>query len=237
MRTLCLIALLLAAPSAGPPGATAGDFPRAPMSAPTQADRVVAAADAPAPAPTADRPADAGPRLGYWQRIMYAVALMILALALMVLEFFIVSGGLIAIGAVIAAGAAIGLAFSAGDGPGWAMTVALPLAAIPLLNWSMTRLGRSRLAVQAQITDTAGYRETAERVGAVPGARGVLLTDARPTGRARFADGVCDVSVQGGLLRAGDAIVVRAIEGPVVHVAPADPERPATIAEPPEPGP
>jgi len=50
------------------------------------------------------------------------------------------------------------------------------------------------------------------------GARGTLVTDAMPTGRARFPGGDIDVQVEGAAANKGSVITVRRIEGPIVFV-------------------
>ena len=54
-----------------------------------------------------------------------------------------------------------------------------------------------------------------------PGASGVMVTPARPSGRARFAGGECDVQAQSGVLARGAKVTVLRIDGPIVFVAPA----------------
>ena len=54
--------------------------------------------------------------------------------------------------------------------------------------------------------------------GATVGAVGTLVTDAFPTGRARFGDHEVDVQVRGAALRKGSALRVAAIDGPVILV-------------------
>ena len=56
---------------------------------------------------------------------------------------------------------------------------------------------------RSEVAEDAGYRHVAERLVVGPGARGVLVTPARPTGRARFAGGECDVQVHGPVPRDG----------------------------------
>jgi membrane-bound ClpP family serine protease len=69
------------------------------------------------------------------------------------------------------------------------------------------------------VTGTAGYRHVAERLGIAIGSSGVMVTAARPTGRARFAGGECDVQTRGRPLEKNTPIIVKQIDGPMIFVA------------------
>ena len=77
---------------------------------------------------------------------------------------------------------------------------------------------RSDLVPKQAITDDAGIRHASAGLGIDTGARGVLVTDAMPTGRARFAGGDIDVLVEGPAANKGAQVTVRRIEGPTVIV-------------------
>ncbi|HYE08027.1 MAG TPA: NfeD family protein [Planctomycetota bacterium] len=178
--------------------------------------RAAAAAQAAAePAPVA--PADEG--LDLIARLGIATGLLAIALILLVLEFFVVSGGVIGALAVCAGIAAIFYAFTVGPAAGWAFMVATPILGILVLNWGLRRLQRSKLVVQATVSGDAGYRHRLHELGIDLGARGVLVTDAFPTGRARFPGGDIDVSVRGATAGKGAAVEIIAIEGPTVFVS------------------
>ena len=152
-----------------------------------------------------------------------ALGLLVLAVALLVLELFVVSFGLLLVGSIASAAGAIHYAFVASDATGWAMAVAVPVLAVVLGRWGLARIRRSRTLVpKGEITSEAGYHHHAERVGVHPGAEGVMMTPARPSGRARFAGGECDVQVQSGSLAHGAKVVVLRIDGPIVFVAQAN---------------
>ncbi len=171
------------------------------------------AAAEPVPAAPADDGLDLIARLGI------ATGLLAIALILLVLEFFIVSGGLIGALAVCAGIAAILYAFTIGPAAGWAFMVATPILSVLVLNWGLRRLQRSRLVVQATVSGDAGYHHRLHELGIAQGARGVLVTDAFPTGRARFAGGEVDVAVRGATAGKGAEVEVIAIEGPTVFVS------------------
>ena len=156
-----------------------------------------------------------------WQSLWLALGLLVLAITLLVLELFVVSFGILLVASIASAAGAIHYAFIAGDATGWAMAAAVPVLAMVLARWGLARIRRSRrLVTQSEITAEAGYHHHAEKVGVHPGATGVMVTPARPSGRARFGGGECDVQAQSGSLGRGEKVVVLRIDGPIVFVAP-----------------
>ena len=165
-----------------------------------------------------------------WQSLWLALGLLVLAVALLVLELFVVSFGILLVASIASAAGAIHYAFVASDATGWSMAVAVPILAVVLGRWGLARIRRSRrLVPQSEITAEAGYHHHAERVGVHPGALGIMVTPARPSGRARFDGGECDVQVQSGSLGRGERVVVLRIDGPIVFVAPAADNDPPDI--------
>ena len=157
-----------------------------------------------------------------WQALWFALGLLVLAVALLVLEIFVVSFGVLLVASITSASAAIYYAFAAHDAAGWAMAVITPVLAGVLARWGLARIRTSRrLVPQSEITAEAGYHHYAEQIGVHPGAAGVMVTPARPSGRARFDGGECDVQAQSGSLGRGAGVVVLRIDGPIVFVAPA----------------
>ena len=157
-----------------------------------------------------------------WQSLWLAVGLLVLAVALLVLELFVVSFGVLLVASIASAAGAIHYAFDASDAAGWAMAAAVPILAVVLGRWGLARIRRSRTLVpKGEISAEAGYHHHAETVGVRPGASGVMVTPARPSGRARFAGGECDVQAQSGVLARGAKVTVLRIDGPIVFVAPA----------------
>ena len=162
-----------------------------------------------------------------WQSLWLAIGLLVLAVALLVLELFVVSFGVLLVASIASAVGAIHYAFDASDTAGWTMAAAVPILAVVLGRWGLARIRRSRTLVpKGEITAEAGYHHHAETVGVRPGAAGVMVTPARPSGRARFAGGECDVQAQSGVLARGARVTVLRIDGPIVFVAPADEEEP-----------
>ena len=154
-----------------------------------------------------------------WQALWLALGLLVLAVALLILEIFVVSFGVLLVASIASAAAAIRYAFVASDATGWAMTVVVPVLALVLARWGLARIRASRRFVpRSEITAEAGYHHHAEKVGVHPGAVGIMVTPARPSGRARFDGGECDVQAQSGSLARGAKVVALRIDGPIVFV-------------------
>ena len=95
----------------------------------------------------------------------------------------------------------------------------IPVGALFVARWGLVRIRSSRSAVpKSEVVADAGYRHVAERLAVGPGSQGVLVTSARPVGRARFAGGECDVQVHGPVLERGAEVVVERIDGPIIFV-------------------
>ncbi len=158
----------------------------------------------------------------HWESLWIALGLLALAVALLVLEIFVVSFGLLMVSSIASVSGAIYYAFEASDATGWAFVAATPIIGAVLGRWGLARIRNSKhLVVQSEITSEAGYHHVADAAGARPGAIGVMVTPARPSGRARFESGECDVQVQGGTAERDERVVVRRVDGPIVFVAPA----------------
>ena len=161
-----------------------------------------------------------------WIYTGYALALLALGIVLLVFEFFIVSFGLLLACSIASTAAAIYFAFRASDVIGWTMVIVVPILAVFLVRRGFARLRTSRIVPKSEITGEAGYHHVADRLGIRPGSIGTMVTPARPSGRARFPGGECDVQVRGGTLEASDRVVVGEIDGAIVFVRPAGDEPP-----------
>ena len=156
-----------------------------------------------------------------WDALWLSLGLLALAVAFLVAEIFIVSFGILFAASAACAIGSIYYAFVADDAIGWTLAVLVPVLGAALVRWGLERIRSSRhLVPLSEVTADAGYHHFTERVGAVPGATGVMVTDAYPSGRARFEGGECDVQVQGGSLERGARVEVRRVDGPIVFVAP-----------------
>ena len=166
--------------------------------------------------------------------LLASLGLLGAAAVLVVLEVFVVSFGLLLVAAIACAGGSIRYAFAAHDAAGWASVALIPVGALFAARWGFVRIRSSRSAVpRSEVVGDAGYRHVAERLAVGPGSQGVLVTPARPSGRARFAGGECDVQVRGLVLEAGAPVVVERIDGPIVFVTspPPSPERGEVLKE------
>ncbi len=156
-----------------------------------------------------------------WLHLGGAILLIALAALLLALEFFVISGGLLIIASFVSCFAGCMLAFAVSPTAGWIVVASTPVAGIGAVRWGLARLAQSRAVPRAEVTEDAGYHHLAERLGISVGSVGELITDAMPTGRARFAGdhGELDVLADGPGLQRGTRVVVLAITGPTVTVA------------------
>lgn len=162
--------------------------------------------------------------------LAWAAVCVVAGLALFLAEFFIISFGVLGTAAGGCMIAAIVLAFLAGPLPGAVACFLVPLASILTIRSGLRRMQRSRLVVQAEIDDDAGYHHFTEQIGVAVGSVGELVTHARPTGRARFPGGECDVQVRGQVLDRGAGVEVIAIDGSIIHVRGADSDAASTLS-------
>lgn len=174
-------------------------------------------------------------RMSFGTALAWATALLILAAGLAVVEFLVVSWGMLLVGAAISSLVAIALAFHAHPAAGWIFTVITPVLGVIAVRLGFRLMRRNAAAVlPTEITATAGAADSAAALGIAAGAVGELVTAAFPTGRARFAGPsgptVLDVQVRGGVLARGDRVVVLAIDGPIIHVGPAPAAGPITAS-------
>ncbi len=145
-----------------------------------------------------------------------AIVFLVVAVGLLLLEILVVSYGLLAISALGFAIAGIALGFSSSPAVGWTLLAITPILTVLIVMWGFRRLQRSHLVPKDEITEDAGYRHATENMGIVIGSSGTLVTDAIPTGRARFAKGEIDVQMEGPAAMKGAKIIVKRIEGPTV---------------------
>ena len=154
-----------------------------------------------------------------WTALLISLGLLGAAAIFVILEAFVVSFGLFFIAAILCATGSMWYAFDAHEAAGWASVVLLPAGTLFAIRWGLVRIRSSKSAVpKSEVVADAGYRHVAERLAVGPGSHGVLVTPARPVGRARFAGGQCDVQAYGPVLEAGTDIVVERIDGPVIFV-------------------
>lgn len=154
-----------------------------------------------------------------WTALLVSLGLLGAAAILVVLEIFVVSFGLLLVAAIACAAGSIWYAFAAHEAAGWVSATLIPVGALFAARWGLVRIRASRSAVpKSEVVADAGYRHVAERLAISPGSQGVLVTPARPIGRARFEGGECDVQVHGPVLERGADVVVERIDGPIIFV-------------------
>lgn len=149
-----------------------------------------------------------------------ATILLVFAVALLVIELCTVFSGFLLIGSFGAGIAAIVVAFLAGPTTGLIFLVGAPILLVCIGLWGFHRLQKSRLVAQEEITAQAGYSAQAQAQGVSIGSIGLMLTDAMPSGRARFDEHEYDVAATSGFLSRGQTVRVVALEGPEILVQP-----------------
>lgn len=158
-----------------------------------------------------------------WGTLALAAFLLLLAVAMAVAEVFVASMGILALGALTCGVLSILTAFGISAAAGWAFLVLVPLVGVLVAAWCLKRLQGSQLVPRAAITADAGYHQATGRIGLAIGAIGVLVTDAVPSGRARFTGATgsdeLDVTVSGAAGRKGERVRLLRIEGPLITVA------------------
>lgn len=154
-----------------------------------------------------------------WSALFIASFLLFLAALALVAELFVVSFGALALISLGLAIAAMIYAFSASAAVGWTFIVCAPLLGGLIVTRGLRALQRSRLVPKAEISGDAGYHHVAAELGVAVGSQGRLVTAARPTARAHFSGGDCDVMVDGSA-EAGTMVVVHRIAGANIYVSP-----------------
>ena len=158
--------------------------------------------------------------------IAWAILLLLVGFALVVLEVFVPSGGVIAILSAVAIVAAMVIAFqdSATTGPGVGLVFAtITLIAVPALIalafklWPRTPMGRAFLGDLP--TDADVVPDDARR--ALLGRVGVARTKMLPSGAVEIDGQMVDAVTQGQAIEPGTYVVVAEVRGNRVLVRPA----------------
>jgi membrane-bound ClpP family serine protease len=148
-----------------------------------------------------------------------ASALMALAVALLIFEFVIFSWGLLTVAATAMAVWACVIAWAVAPAVGGIFILACLAVGVSAARWARRLARMTPLVNQADLAGDAGYHHLAETLGITVGSMGVLVTDALPTGRARFGQHEIDVRLDGAPLAHGTKVVVLRIEGASITVA------------------
>lgn len=144
----------------------------------------------------------------------WAIALLIIAIVLVILELTIPSFGLLGLGAATAFVFSLVKAFDAGSSEGWTTlgvgVIMMPIAiGIGLKLVTKSPLSR-RLFLTVPEKGLTPAPEQKVRVGDL----GMTQTDLRPSGSAEFNGHRVDVTTEGSYISRGRAVVVLALAGP-----------------------
>ncbi len=153
------------------------------------------------------------------EALLYAIGLLGLGLVLLILEVFIISFGLLSLLALAALAGSVYFAFQVNALIGWLLVIIAPVLVFLIARYGIRRIKQSSVVPKEEINADAGYHHAAKRMGIEVGSKGVLVTPTRPSGRARFEQGECDVYAPGLAMETGDRVVVTSIEGPTVTVS------------------
>jgi membrane-bound ClpP family serine protease len=114
------------------------------------------------------------------------------------------------------------MGFLVSPGTGMLTMVLIPVVGALVVRWGLARLARSSAVPHTEIREDAGYHHLATELGVAIGAIGELVTDAMPSGRARFTTRLgtheIDVRVVGPVLSRGQRVVVIDLHGASVTV-------------------
>jgi membrane-bound ClpP family serine protease len=167
--------------------------------------------------------------------LLWASLLLLLALALVMLEVFVPSGGVIGVLAALSVLGAVGMAFYRGPATGMTF-LAISLVAIPaamafaLKIWPETPLGRRILpdipTPEEVLPDNEHRRSLVELVGKVGRAKSLML----PSGAAEIAGRTVDALSDGVAIEAGQLVRVLEVRGNRVLVRPASEEEARQVA-------
>lgn len=161
-------------------------------------------------------PVDAYP----WSDVALAAFLFVVAAILTIAEIFIISFGFLTIGALVCGVLSLFVAFNISVNTGMLFMVLMPIVGMIIVQWGFKRLKNSPLVPNAAITTDVGYHHALDRIGVSIGAVGELVTDAVPSGRARFTGSKgtdeLDVTLTGSAGSRGDHVRLLRVEGPLL---------------------
>lgn len=159
--------------------------------------------------------------------LMWAIVLLLLGLALVILEAFIPSGGILGALAVIAVLVSVGMAFSSSAAHGGILLlcalVAVPgVIALAIKWWPNTPIGKRILlgvpTAEDVLPDSPKRRGLRELVGQVGQARSVML----PSGPVLIDGKIVDAVSEGMAIEKGQTVRVVEVRGSRVVVRPDD---------------
>lgn len=165
--------------------------------------------------------------------LAWIAALVLLGLAMMVLEVFVPSGGVLGFLSVVALVAGVATAF-AEQGPwfGMAVLAATCVAAPVVLGLAFrvfpeTPLGRRILPPPPRPDEVVPDADRKARLRELVGATGVATSDLLPFGTVAVAGRVLDAVSEGGPVSRGAVVTVGGVQAAAIVVRPAAVEKPA----------
>ena len=150
-------------------------------------------------------------------RIGLAIFLFMLCAALLVVEVFVPSGGLISVAALLCLGGGIGLGFKCGIAVGWIMVgVAVVLIPTTLIIayrvFPRTRFGKAVTLEPPERIRGDAVPDT-DSLKALMGAQGRVLTPLRPVGMCDFSGLKVECVAENGYVDTGRSVEVIRVQG------------------------
>jgi len=157
------------------------------------------------------------------QYLLWAMISLGLAVILFLLELFIPSGGLLGVGAFMAAVVGVVLLFIENATYGLIGTllcvIAMPLGVIWALRvWPHTPIGRMLILKSAEAPSDLAASAGTDTLTSLVDQTGDALTDLRPVGACRINGKRVECLAQGGVIRAGAKVRVVSADGMAVKV-------------------
>jgi membrane-bound ClpP family serine protease len=172
--------------------------------------------------------------------LVWVVALLVVGLAVMVLEVFVPSGGVLGFLSVVAVGAAVVMAFAEGGATVGLGVLAAVVAAVPVVLgvafriFPETPLGRRVLPPPPTPDDVLPEADHRRRLRALVGRRGRAASELVPWGTVEIDGGTHEARSEGGPIEPAVAVEVAAVDGGALVVR-AIAAGPAPAAESPAP--
>ena len=162
---------------------------------------------------------------------VWAILLILVGLALLAMELFIPSGGILAFLSVSALGGAIVLGFMQGNAVGLGMLVlvmvGLPVTVILLFRvWPQTPIGRRILLRVQSSEDVLPDNPKQQRLRELVGQIGVAKSQMLPSGAITIEGRTIDAYSEGMPIEAGQKVIVIEVHGTRVVVQPLDDDAP-----------
>ncbi len=154
------------------------------------------------------------------QEIILPLVLQVCAVAVIVAEVVLPSGGVLSALSVGLFGFSLFLAFTrVGAGAGVGFLIADIIIVPIVLVYALRALGSSTATLQTRLSHTDGVTSQDPEAGAYKGAEGVAYTSLRPSGTALINETRVDVVTDGEFLEKGTPLHVVNVEGNRVVVA------------------